>query len=673
MGTRPTDAPVHSTAVKSSRLPGCWSPAVRGWLLPVLWAGLALACGIRAAVGIPDDMFITFRYAWNLAHGEGLVFNPGERVFGLTNPGHALVLALLHGATRIPVPVLAACVFGLALWSLAVMLWREGHSRGMAGEAALGGTLVLGASFVWLAIGSESAPVLALLAAAAVLIHRRPLLSGLLAGLAVWYRPDALLGIAALGLLAWWERRRLPWRWAAVTGGLVVLGLGAAWLWFGSFLPHTLEAKQVAAEADADSWIGPLRFWTPQVRLMPRHFGGAWVALATLGLVGQAPLLAGGGIAVRTVALYGAGVLIAYPLLGVPLSHWYAVPPIVALLLGVGALGGWAGRRASGWLTARAAAAGRGPSPRSRTAVAVATASLLLAVPVASYGLQSAHVLRHMRGGTHYSTLREVGRWIGAHSLPHETIAYGEIGNLGYWSRRPLHDLMGLVTPAVVGFLAVNDSTGAFLSVTPDFFVDHSTNPHPGIVAQPWFQDAYEPVARIDASLRRREAATVYRRRPGAELPAPTYSICPLTRARSDPKPFRRGQRLDVSEVAAAAESRVRGATYEAREVRPGMGLAAGWARSRGGRIERIVVVDQDRVVRGAGAAGFPFRSVKGSVDPIGWCGYFDLAPTVRRVRAYALLEGDDRLHRLQRLQRIDSGDLAGGSRGPVASPATRR
>ncbi|MEI7887528.1 MAG: hypothetical protein WCJ04_09060, partial [Actinomycetes bacterium] len=34
---------------------------------------------------VQDDAFITYRYARNLARGNGLVFNPGERVEGYTN------------------------------------------------------------------------------------------------------------------------------------------------------------------------------------------------------------------------------------------------------------------------------------------------------------------------------------------------------------------------------------------------------------------------------------------------------------------------------------------------------------------------------------------------------------------------------------------------------------
>ena len=43
-----------------------------------------------------DDAMISMRYAYNLAHGNGLVWNPGERVEGITNPLWTGVMALIH-------------------------------------------------------------------------------------------------------------------------------------------------------------------------------------------------------------------------------------------------------------------------------------------------------------------------------------------------------------------------------------------------------------------------------------------------------------------------------------------------------------------------------------------------------------------------------------------------
>src|SRR3972149_7645473 len=43
-----------------------------------------------------DDAMISMRYAYNLAHGLGPVWNAGERVEGFTNPLWVGIMALVH-------------------------------------------------------------------------------------------------------------------------------------------------------------------------------------------------------------------------------------------------------------------------------------------------------------------------------------------------------------------------------------------------------------------------------------------------------------------------------------------------------------------------------------------------------------------------------------------------
>jgi len=61
---------------------------------------LALSIALLVALStpfwnwIPDDAYISFQYARSLAEGDGLVFNPGERVEGFSNLLWTLLLAL---------------------------------------------------------------------------------------------------------------------------------------------------------------------------------------------------------------------------------------------------------------------------------------------------------------------------------------------------------------------------------------------------------------------------------------------------------------------------------------------------------------------------------------------------------------------------------------------------
>ena len=93
-------------------------------LLPfLLWlAPLGLIAAFTS--GLNDDAFISFRYARNLLEGQGLVFNPGERVEGYTNFLWVLELAALWGAFGLR-PEQAAPLLSAAFTAatLAAMLW----------------------------------------------------------------------------------------------------------------------------------------------------------------------------------------------------------------------------------------------------------------------------------------------------------------------------------------------------------------------------------------------------------------------------------------------------------------------------------------------------------------------------------------------------------------------
>ena len=56
---------------------------------------------------LSDDCYISFRYARNLVEGHGLVYNPGERVEGFSNPLWVLLLACGHLLTAVDTPTLA--------------------------------------------------------------------------------------------------------------------------------------------------------------------------------------------------------------------------------------------------------------------------------------------------------------------------------------------------------------------------------------------------------------------------------------------------------------------------------------------------------------------------------------------------------------------------------------
>ncbi|HSK78726.1 MAG TPA: hypothetical protein VLQ45_19885 [Thermoanaerobaculia bacterium] len=499
-----------------------------------VWTALAAAAVVRFRGWTVDDFFITFRYAENLARGHGFVWNPGERVFGVSDPGLGLALALLHFVTRLPIQWIASALFGAALAGVSLLLLREGAASGRRLETLLGGSLVLTSAFLWVNHGAAAPMTLLVLLAAATLADSRPWVAGILAGSAVWIRPDAGVGVVILLLLLLLETGRLPWRTGLAAAAVIALGLLGAWLWFGSILPGTVEAKVTAARGDPYAATGAEGFWGRGTILLRRHVGPLWLLVAATGVAGLAPFLRHMRRLGRLTALYGVALAVLYPALRVPFASWYTVVPWIAVLYGLPFCVAGLARE-----VAASPAAGR------RWGRAVAGAGFAAAAVLGIFLVQGAlrssvRVYKGFAPPERLLVYQQAAEWLALRSRPGDSVAYVEIGVLGYYSRRPLEDQMGLVTPRVVPYLARNDPAGGFLTKPTDYVIYHTRLGMAPIVRAPWFAGAYEEVARFaGGGPRNRQFLVIYRRRPGALLPAPP----PLPEGDPPPEPPRRRRR----------------------------------------------------------------------------------------------------------------------------------
>ena len=144
-----------------------------------------------------DDAMISMRYAYNLEHGNGLVWNVGERVQGFTNPLWVLYMAGLH---RLPLEA--------AQVSLAVQL---------TGTILLAGTLY----FVRRIVEHFTDDLLAMLAAVAFTAFYAPLNSYVFLGMEV--SALALLLAAAVWLvLRNGQARFSPWLYLILAVGTLL-------------------------------------------------------------------------------------------------------------------------------------------------------------------------------------------------------------------------------------------------------------------------------------------------------------------------------------------------------------------------------------------------------------------------------------------------------------------
>ena len=233
-------------------------------VVPLVLLGLLGAYALWRVIHLAwtcDDAFISYRYAKHLVEGQGLVFNPGERVEGITNPLFTLMVAGLMAAGLEP-RFASMALGGIAYVAVALTLaWWSYRKRPTTGLwLPLGDCLWLIQDdlHAWGTGGLETTVFAALALGGMACLStshrlRGAALGGFLLALACLTRPDGIL-FAAVGVAAPFllpsdasrtgTRQRLGQTLAAATpvlvlcAGLVVFKL----LYYGRILPTAFYA-----------------------------------------------------------------------------------------------------------------------------------------------------------------------------------------------------------------------------------------------------------------------------------------------------------------------------------------------------------------------------------------------------------------------------------------------
>ena len=221
-------------------------------LAALLLAALTLLMFVVFFALPADDAYIVGRYVRQLYSGNGLVFNPGERINALTSPLHTLVIAVIHPLSRVPVDVYRIAAATLTAWTLIAIARRAYAAKP---DAMLFLALTLASPFVcfW-GIGGLETPLL--LCACSCLTWlalsatpeggpARALRIIGLATAAVLIRYDSILYVAPVAVLflSWF---RTDARVIAATIVCTVLALGwvaFTYVYYGDVLPTSFYVK----------------------------------------------------------------------------------------------------------------------------------------------------------------------------------------------------------------------------------------------------------------------------------------------------------------------------------------------------------------------------------------------------------------------------------------------
>lgn len=447
-----------------------------------------------------DDAYISFRYAENLASGNGLVFNVGERVEGYSNFLYTLLLSF---AAKAGVdPVLASKVIGICFGlSTLIVLWRfsvlvSGDDRSLLN---LFGPLLLAVSTdfaVWCVAGLETPMYTFLVLVGMYLFVSQDrlsarILSPVLFALVALTRAEgvAFLVMTLAYVVLWRLVSRLASR-EIVTEVLTMVAVFAAiyvpflmWrlVYYGQILPNSVYAKNALGAAIMHT---PLQEWLPEVVVGPgvQYVVGFFVASGGLVLAPVViPLVVretrwwarylGCGVGLLVlVAIWNSGDWMPHHRLLVPAI------PLVALLLQEGLRVIWCR-----WTTGKTVSSGLARAAVPLTCCLVLMMNLNEYAPFAS-GKDRQYV--------------KLGRQLETLARPGQTLATYVAGAVPYYSGLYTIDMHGLMdrhiahTGVSAGNVGKMDNAYV-LSREPAYVVAHSMVGWVQLLAYPSFDESY--------------------------------------------------------------------------------------------------------------------------------------------------------------------------------------
>jgi len=505
----------------------------------IIMAGLAaLAVTLRLIPGLRtiDDAYITYRYALNLATGQGMVYNVGEAVLGTTTPlytGLLALLTLITGNAHQPAayPAISAIMNALADGVTVMLLYRIARRLFDARlpGALLGLLWAVAPKSVTFAIGGmETSVYISFIAAAFdAWLADRTRLSAALAGLATLIRPDALIwaGPLAIGIIVarWSEHpnqpplKRLPWEELAIYSVILLPWLIFGTLTYGSPLPHSVAAKSVAYR------LPP----TQALIAFLQHFSTPFFEFDTFGSIGAIV----GAVLYPVLAVLGALFLfhtdkrslsltvfpwlhaLVYIVANPLIFRWYATPPTPFYFLSIIA-GVWGlaerlrGSQVARWALSVVGAVWLTTSLNAWT-LHPDHGPDRLAPKMAWFQLE----LLYQQAAT--SIAPEVG--------PQTVVAAGDIGAVGWYSGARVLDTLGLISPVSTTYYPIPESMLATspYAVAPDLIVDQQpdfiivleTYVRNSLLKDPRFAEMYRLRERIETDIYGSDGMLIFEKR----------------------------------------------------------------------------------------------------------------------------------------------------------------
>ncbi|MBN1217601.1 MAG: hypothetical protein JXM69_01630 [Anaerolineae bacterium] len=417
-----------------------------------------------------DDSFITLTYAKNLVSGNGFVYNHPPATLGTTTPLFTILTALfaiiLPGFSVIDTAIILSVVSWIGTGLVLYMMGNHLGLHPLASTAvAIVPLTIVNGTWLWF-VGMEIWLFQFLLVLSFYLsLTNRPALAGMIVGLLFLTRGE---GVLVGGILVGYyllTERKLPKSF--IVAGMAVFSIWAiyAFIIFSTILPNTLAAKIAQREflinygrdySFIRVMLERLTEWLQSFNLGSTIFANIFLLAMILGLVAilsQKRFRYWAFFLIWAIAYF-----VAYTIINPSTYPWYALHLyfVGEVMAGVGL----------GWMVDTTFKL----SDNKKLAIGIVTCLFVtfLLIPTLYRGIESA---QSFWGDSRAPAYISIADWLNHNTQPEDSIAYLEIGYLGYYSQNRIIDLAGLTDPLIAANIAEHGFTWGFWHYQPKYFL----------------------------------------------------------------------------------------------------------------------------------------------------------------------------------------------------------
>lgn len=419
-----------------------------------------------------DDAFITFRFAENIATGNGFVYNIGERVLGTTTPLFTLIMAFFS-LLRIP-PIYAALIINSISSGITVFLiYRLAVKLEFGRLAYLPAVMLL--CFPRLLVtdtGGMETAFFTMLVTAALYYNAHGQLPPMLAfaSLAALTRPEGFILLFIVCMYRVFTKTILLLKLSFIPIAIIGPWVLFSWRYFGSPIPHSIPAKlALYSHFGTMSVFDNINF----VLNLNHPLGSLLTVLCFIGII---YLFAANRYGICEMVWIVA--LIDF--LAISKTHlflWYVSPlyPYYFLFVTGGLI-----------YLMKTTSYFKNRIPATAPYIIITVTIALL------YSSATMH--------EHYSAQQEtldrihksIGLYLAEHVGDDEIVAAEDIGYMGYYSGKKILDRDGLVSPEAVPYNRDEEYFALINDQKPEWVVADPNSPISGFVSDPDFTSLYE-------------------------------------------------------------------------------------------------------------------------------------------------------------------------------------